>query len=122
MVLFSYWSFCVDKPGAPGVRGAAAARGEFAPGGGAGGRAGGRCAAQRAGAGVSAAQVADCQDGGLQEWAQLHITFVLTINLFFGPFSSEEVLGVLRRSSFIYFFFCKSSLEKFAAISLKKSS
>ncbi len=86
LVLFSYWSFCVDKPGAPGVRGAAAARGEFAPGGGAGGGAGGRCATQRAGAGAGAAQVADCQDGGLQEWIQLHIAYVLTNNLFLGLF------------------------------------
>jgi hypothetical protein len=82
MALFSHGPFCLDKPGAPGVRGAAAARGEFAPGGGAGGCAGGCCAAQRAGAGAGAAQVADCQDGGLKEWVQLHITYLLNIYLF----------------------------------------
>jgi hypothetical protein len=99
------------------MRGAATARGEFAPGGGAGGGAGGRCAAQRAGAGAGAAQVADCQDGGLQEWVQLHITYVLAINFFLVPFLGE-VLGVLRKKWFISFFFGKSSLEQFAAISL----
>ncbi len=109
--LYTWWCyfligpFCVDKPGAPGVRGAAAARREFAPWGGAGGRAGGRCAAQRARAGAGAAQVADCQDGGLKEWVQLHITYLLN-------FSVKEVLGVLRRKSFISLFFGTSSSEK----------